>query len=247
MGTVFNRVKQKIITLLSVITIGLLVLWILSFLMDIVTPYLPINIQEILSHLSSGDWQTSKTFLVKYFDSFENHRYLVFVILQILQVLIAPIPGQIAGILGGYLFGFWYGLSLTMLGVAIGSFIALGVGRIFGNQLVRVFVSQKVLSRFDYLVEEGGLLNFFMIFLLPFLPDDAVCFVGGLTRLNIWKLLLVCILGRLPGVVTYSFIGVTVETNIHLAKTVFSVAILLSFFIWLFEDGIRKLLFHRTQ
>ena len=79
-------------------------------------------------------------------------------------------------------FGLWKGLYLSMFGLAVGSLIAISASRLLGERLVRKFVPQPVLSKFDYLMTEGGITNFFMIFLLPALPDDAICFIAGLTR-----------------------------------------------------------------
>ena len=76
----------------------------------------------------------------------------------------------------------------------------MGLGRLLGEKLVRRVVPASVRQRFDYLVEEGGLWNFFMLFLLPFFPDDAICFIAGLTRWRLLHLLAVCLVGRLPGV-----------------------------------------------
>ena len=63
------------------------------------------------------------------------------------------------------------------------------------------FVSSEILARFDKnTMEQDGVMSFFMIFLLPVFPDDAICFIAGLTRLSIPKLMLAAIIGRVPGV-----------------------------------------------
>ena len=111
-----------------------------------------------------------------------------FVGAQVLQVVFAPIPGQAVALAGGFVFGFWKGWALTTLGLAAGSLIAMLLARALGVQLVRRFVPQGVMKRFDSLIEEGGYTTFFMIFLLPVLPDDAVCFIAGLTKLKLLPL-----------------------------------------------------------
>jgi uncharacterized membrane protein YdjX (TVP38/TMEM64 family) len=40
---------------------------------------------------------------------------VIFIALQALQVIIAPIPGEITGILGGFLFGEWLGLFYSTI------------------------------------------------------------------------------------------------------------------------------------
>ena len=52
---------------------------------------------------------------------------VIFMGLQALQVIIAPIPGELTGILGGYLFGQWVGLLYSTIGLTLGSVGAFAV------------------------------------------------------------------------------------------------------------------------
>ena len=61
---------------------------------------------------------------------------LVFLILQIVQVIISPIPGNITSLAGGALFGWLNACLLSGLAINIGSFIAFYLARIFGKPLV---------------------------------------------------------------------------------------------------------------
>jgi uncharacterized membrane protein YdjX (TVP38/TMEM64 family) len=144
------------------------------------------------------------------------------------------------GLLGGFVFGFWGGLLLTMLGLTIGSLIAISLSRLIGEKLVRKFVPGTVMEKFDYLITKGGYANFFMIFLLPALPDDAVCFMAGLSRLNVFGLMLACILGRLPGMAVLTFAGASVDYDPSLAKIIFTIAMICALFIWFFQEEITE-------
>src|SRR4029453_2386831 len=62
---------------------------------------------------------------------------LLFISLQALQVIIAPIPGEVTGILGGYVFGEWTGLIYSTVGLTAGSVVTFGVGRWLGGHYVR--------------------------------------------------------------------------------------------------------------
>jgi len=50
---------------------------------------------------------------------------LVFIGIQALQVVVAPIPGEVTGFLGGFVFGQWIGLAYSMVGLSLGSFLPL--------------------------------------------------------------------------------------------------------------------------
>ena len=164
-----------------------------------------------------------------------------FVGAQVLQVVFAPIPGQAVALAGGFVFGFWKGWALTTLGLAAGSLIAMLLARALGVQLVRRFVPQGVMKRFDSLIEEGGYTTFFMIFLLPVLPDDAVCFIAGLTKLKLLPLSAVCLLGRAPGMAVLSLVGAELSTGLSTGvRLLFAALMIASVPLWLFWEKIEE-------
>ena len=71
-----------------------------------------------------------------YIKSFGIFAPLIFIGIVILQVLFAPIPGQVAGIAGGYIFGVYLGILYSMIGLIIGSFIVFYLARKFGRTFV---------------------------------------------------------------------------------------------------------------
>ena len=60
----------------------------------------------------------------------------------------APIPGELTGVAGGYLYGEKVGLVLSTIGLTIGSWIAFELASILGRPFVERFVSQDVLHKF---------------------------------------------------------------------------------------------------
>jgi uncharacterized membrane protein YdjX (TVP38/TMEM64 family) len=132
---------------------------------------------------------------------------LALVGLQILQILLAPIPGQVLGLAGGYLYGPWLGSVFNMTGTLVGSGLAMWLARRFGRPLVERLVSNRWLDLLDGFARRRGAAVFFLIFLFPFLPDDAACFVAGLSPLPLGELLLIVLVGRLPGVFIPNWLG----------------------------------------
>ena len=165
----------------------------------------------------------------------------LFILIQVLQVVIAPIPGQAAAFAGGFIFGFWKGWGLTTLGLVIGSLIAMSLARLLGISLVRKVVPESIIQRFDSVISDGGYMTFFMIFLLPALPDDAVCFLAGLTKLKLLPLSLVCLLGRAPGMAVLSLTGAGFADGLTLwVEILFGVMMVLSVLLWLFWEIIEE-------
>jgi uncharacterized membrane protein YdjX (TVP38/TMEM64 family) len=132
---------------------------------------------------------------------------VVFVLLQATQVVVAPIPGQVVGLVGGYLFGPVWGTAYSLLGVAVGSTVVFVLSRRYGRPYVERFIVPETVAEFDDLVDSGGLVGLFLVFLIPGLPDDAVCFLAGLTRIPVSKLVLVAVVGRAPGFLLVAVVG----------------------------------------
>lgn len=132
---------------------------------------------------------------------------VVFISLQVAQVLIAPIPGQAIGFVGGYLFGPFWGLVYSLIGAGIGFTLIFILVRKLGRPFVERFVKREILEKFDHLTKDKGVWVFFLIFLLPAFPDDIISFIAGLTTIKISKLIIISLAGRLPGYAILSYTG----------------------------------------
>ncbi len=141
---------------------------------------------------------------------------LLYITLQTLQVVVAPIPGQIVGGVGGFLFGHW-GILWTCIGSFLGFWLVFLIARRFGRPLLEKIFKKSLIDKFDFIINApGAALIIFAIFLLPGFPDDVVCYIAGLTRLSMKKLLLISILGRFPTIVLTNYIGMGLSGNLGL-------------------------------
>ena len=131
--------------------------------------------------------------------SFGAYSPLVYIAVQVLQVVIAPIPGGAIEFLGGYLFGVKAGFLYSMIGVILGSWLAFSLARIFEKLAVEKFVSPKTIRKFDYLVGHEGVILSFLLFLIPGFPKDALCYLLGLTPMHLGIFLTISTIGRIPG------------------------------------------------
>lgn len=142
---------------------------------------------------------------------------IVFVLIQALQVVIAPIPGELTGVIGGYVFGKGVGLVLSMIGLTLGSWIAFEISRRFGKQLVCKIVPSKVVDKLASVPSERVTAFSLLFFLLPGLPKDYLCFVLGLTPMGRAEFLFASTLGRLPGTFLLSAQGGTFRDHNYTA------------------------------
>lgn len=137
--------------------------------------------------------------LKRLISSFGAYSPLAYILLQIIQVIVAPIPGGAIEFLGGYLFGVKAGFIYSMIGLFLGSWMAFGLARIFEKVAVEKFVSEQTRKKFDYLVEHEGVILSFVLFLIPGFPKDALCYILGLTPMHLGIFLTISTIGRIPG------------------------------------------------
>lgn len=156
---------------------------------------------------------------------------LLYIVLQVVQVVVAPIPGQIVGGVGGFLFGHW-GILWTTIGSFIGFWLVFLIARKFGRPLLEKIFKKALIDKFDFIINaKGAALIIFAIFLLPGFPDDLVCYLAGLTKLSIKKLMLISILGRFPTIVLTNYIGMGINGNIGLVVALSLLAVLIMGFV----------------
>lgn len=160
---------------------------------------------------------------------------LVFILVQIIQVIVAPIPGQITALVSGYLFGIWKGTLYSMAGIAIGSLVAFQLSRMYGRPYVEKVLDDHVIDEFHRFAQKRGELALFIIFLVPGLPDDAICFLAGLTDIDIRKFLAILLVARTPSFFLSSLAGssfATAQVKLGFAILVLGAMFSLAVYYW---------------
>jgi uncharacterized membrane protein YdjX (TVP38/TMEM64 family) len=175
--------------------------------------------------------------------SFGPYSPLAYMAAQFLQVVVAPIPGGAIEFLGGYLFGAKVGFFYSMIGLLFGSWFAFSLARIFERLAVERFVSPQTLRKFDYLITHEGVILSVLLFLIPGFPKDALCYVLGLTPMNLGLFLVISTIGRIPGTLMACLQGA--KAFDHQYKTLvillgLSTLIILVFYIY--HEEIHKLI-----
>ena len=139
---------------------------------------------------------SSKEQIQKFIKSFHPYDEFAFISIQVFQVVIAPIPGEVTGFIGGFLYGPVKGTALSTIGLTLGSWLAFGLGHFFGLPLVEKFVKPELVLKFDRFMRRKGALYAFILFLIPGFPKDSLCYVIGLSHIPVGTFLLIVIAGR---------------------------------------------------
>ena len=132
---------------------------------------------------------------------------LVFMGIQIAQVVLAPIPGEATGFIGGYLFGALKGFAYSSISLAIGSLINFMIGRFLGRRFIRRVIPAAQRQRMDQMVTHNGALVVMLLFIFPGFPKDYLCLFLGVTAMPLKLFFLMATFGRMPGTLMLSLQG----------------------------------------
>ncbi len=142
-----------------------------------------------------------------YIEHFSTHSYIIYFIVQLASVIIAPIPSNVTALAGAALFGSIPAFLLTYAAVVLGAVLVFQLARILGQPFVERFISRRDMDKYMEVIRRKENIFFIMAFLLPGFPDDLLCFLAGLTEMPLkrfaiivalcrpWGLLVSCMLG----------------------------------------------------
>ncbi|MCR4301163.1 MAG: TVP38/TMEM64 family protein [Sulfuricaulis sp.] len=189
------------------------------------------------------DLLTSKNRLLQFIKENRTHAATLFIGLQIVQVVAAPLPGEITGFVGGILFGPLWGVVYSTIGLTIGSWLAFMLARWLGRPIVERLVSREIIERYDYVMKHKGLLLAFLMFLIPGFPKDILCYVLGLGHMQQRDFLIVSATGRLLGTVLLTMGGTFFRDEHYTALfTVVGVSLLIILLAMIYRDRVECLL-----
>jgi uncharacterized membrane protein YdjX (TVP38/TMEM64 family) len=167
--------------------------------------------------------------------SYGAYSPVAYIFLQVIQVVIAPIPGGAIEFIGGYLFGAKGGFLYSMIGLLIGSWFAFSLARIFEKLAVEKFVTEETRKKFGYLIGHEGVILSFLLFLIPGFPKDALCYILGLTPMHLGMFLFIATVGRVPGTLMACLQGAKAFDHQYKAFLILlgiSILIILIFYIY---------------
>ena len=121
---------------------------------------------------------------------------VILFVLFILQVFIAFIPGQALMVASGYIYGFTGGILITWISLVVGGQAAFWLARHYGRPFAEKFVSSPLLDRWDRSAAGQGIGFYVVTLVMPFFPNDAMCYVAGLGNMTGRRFLIANALGR---------------------------------------------------
>ncbi|MGB9780560.1 TVP38/TMEM64 family protein [Caldanaerobacter sp.] len=162
-------------------------------------------------------------------NSFGSLGVLIFIGIQVFQVVVFVIPGEVVQVAGGYLYGTILGTLYSVIGITLGSLICFSIARILGYDFVKKIVSEEKLKKFDYIINNPkGETVLFLLFFLPGMPKDALSYIAGITPVKFYNFFIIALFARLPGIFFSAYIGANLgNKNYFMAVLVAVVAVVL--------------------
>lgn len=136
--------------------------------------------------------------------------WVAFLGIQVIQVVVAMIPGEPIEILAGILYGPLWGTLTCMLGIFIGSIIVYLLVRKLGMPIVSIFIDPEKFQNLRILQDERRFERIaFLLFFIPGTPKDLLTWAAGLIRIRPLRFFILSTIARLPSILTSTLAGTT--------------------------------------
>ena len=172
----------------------------------------------------------------------QSPRILIYLGLQILQIVICIIPGQALQLAAGYLFHFWLGLILSVVGAAMGTVVTYYLAKVLGHDAMHmIFGEEKIQSALEKLNSKRGVIVVFLIYLIPGIPKDLCTYAAGLSEMKLKPFLILSLTGRIPGMIGSLLIGHNLQTGgYEVAAVIGGIAVVLFLLGLIFRKPIMR-------
>lgn len=164
--------------------------------------------------------------------------YAVGLGIQVLQVFVALIPGELVELALGYSFGFLGGTAVCLLGIAIATVPIFLLTKKLGVRFAEIFVDREKIEQLSFIKSETKLKRLiFLLFFIPGTPKDLLTYFVGLTPLSLGDFLIITLTARIPSIVTSTASGYFfAEGNYLTSAVIYAVTGALSLFgIWSYK------------
>lgn len=170
-----SKIKKE--TKTKLIKIGIIVL---ALVLIVLAIYLPLELTGTIDKIDSAEE------LGQIIRDGGVYSYIIFIVIQFLQVTFLPLPAVVTTVAGTLVFGPWITLGLSLFAVLSGSMFAFFLGRKVGRKLVVWVAGEKDALKWEEKLNRGKFV-FFLMMLFPIFPDDILCIVAGCIGSISWK------------------------------------------------------------
>lgn len=148
---------------------------------------------------------TSNEKLVEYIAGYGAVGPIIFMLLQIVQVIFPVIPGGASCLVGVLAFGPIWGFIYNYVGLCLGSMAVFYLSRRYGLRLIRKLFSKETVDKYLGYIRTNKFNWIFMVgIFFPGAPDDLLCYIAGVSKMKWHQFIWVILLGKPLTLVFYS-------------------------------------------
>lgn len=143
--------------------------------------------------------------LISFVESFGIIGPLLFIFIQIIQVIFPIIPGGASCLAGVFAFGGFYGFIYNYIGLCIGSICNYFIAKYFGTRAICFLFREETINRYLSHIKSNKFNKVFLWgIVLPGAPDDLLCYVAGISNISILEFIIIILLGKPLTLIFYS-------------------------------------------
>ncbi len=177
----------------------------LKKVMTIITVIVTILLVAFIIYALKMNLLNDSDLLLKRIKSYGLIAPLIFLLIQIVQVVFPVIPGGASCLVGVLAFGPIEGFIYNYVGLTLGSIVSFFLSRNFGLPLInKLFQKETVDKYLGYVRTKKFEKIFFLGIFLPGAPDDLLCYIAGISGLTFLRFLFIILIGKPFTLIFYS-------------------------------------------
>ena len=206
-----KKIKIVLVFSLAILLMAILTIILWPYIVSLAKEETRIQLKEYLDSIGIGGW-------------------FLMLGIQILQIVIAFLPGEAVELVMGAIYGPWLGLFTCLLGILIGSIIVYFLARLIGKPFVRLFVKDEDLKKYKFLQNPMKVeMTVFILFFIPGTPKDVLTYISPMVPIKPLRFFLIATFARIPSVITSTIMGDQfISGNYEITILVFVITALIS-------------------
>lgn len=134
---------------------------------------------------------------------------LIFILIQITQIVFPIIPGGVTTVAGALVFGPIWGFVYNYIGIVIGSVLLFLLVKRYGRSFILLFVKEGQLHKYEQRLASKTYERFFVLCMAsPLSPADVMVMLTGLTQMSLRRFLMIILLAKPSSIIGYSLLWV---------------------------------------
>ena len=130
---------------------------------------------------------------------------IIFMLVQVTQIVVPIIPGGLTTVFGVVIFGPFWGFIYNYISICAGSMLVFFISRTFGKSIILNFFGEETFDKYKHRIKDKTYEKFFAwAILLPVAPDDFLCYLTGLSDMSFKKYATIILLCKPPSIFLYS-------------------------------------------